>query len=188
MTDSAKLTKVTSEAYQGYQEGCQPPYQHGEVIDVENIEILESGSQFSESLPSLPNEVTKLTNSLTIKEAARVLGISQNSVRAKLKSGALSGCKVKGPTGEQWRVELTKVTSELTKPTKEVTKTIEPAQNVEVLRLLEIIEKQNHRLEAASGQIGYLQAQLENSRDTIKLLEDKSRKPWWRRLWDSFKA
>lgn len=49
MTDSAKLTKVTSEAYQGYQEGCQPPYQHGAVIDVENIEIFESGSQFSES-------------------------------------------------------------------------------------------------------------------------------------------
>ncbi|MBA4078270.1 MAG: hypothetical protein C0508_24800 [Cyanobacteria bacterium PR.023] len=188
MTDSAKLTKVTSEAYQGYQEGYQSPYQHGEVIDVENIEIFESGSQFSESLPSLPNEATKLTNSLTIKEAARVLGISQNSVRAKLKSGALSGCKVKGPTGEQWRVELTKVTSDLTKPTKEVTKTIEPAQNVEVLRLLEIIEKQNHRLEAASGQIGYLQAQLENSQDTIRLLEDRSRKPWWRRLWDSFKA
>ncbi len=180
MTDSAKLTKVTSEAYQGYQEGCQPPYQHGAVIDVENIEIFESGSQFSESLPSLPNEVTKLTNSLTIKEAARVLGISQNSVRAKLKSGALSGCKVKGPTGEQWRVELTK-------PTKEVTKTIEPAQNMEVLRLLEIIEKQNHRLEAASGQIGYLQAQLENSQDTIRLLEDRSRKSWCRRLWDSVK-
>lgn len=188
MTDSAKLTKVTREACQGYQEGGQPPYQHGEVIDVENIEIFESGSQFSESLPSLPNEVAKLTNSLTIKEAARVLGISQNSVRAKLKSGTLSGCKVKGPTGEQWRVELTKVTSELTKPTKEVTKTIEPPQNVEVLRLLEIIEKQNHRLEAASGQIGYLQAQLENSQDAIKLLEDRSRKSWWSRLWDSLKA
>ena len=178
MTDSAKPTKVTNEAYPGY----QTPYQHGDVIDVENIEIFESGSQVSGSLPSLPNEATKLTNSLTIKEAARVLGISQNSVRAKLKSGTLSGCKVKGPTGEQWMVELTKVTSKLTKPTKEVTKAIEPAQNLEVLRLLEIIEKQNARLEAASGQIGYLQAQLENSRETVKLLEDRSRMPWWRRL------
>lgn len=40
MTDSAKPTKVTNEAYQGY----QTPYQHGDVIDVENIEIFESGS------------------------------------------------------------------------------------------------------------------------------------------------
>ena len=59
MTDSAKLTKVTSEAYQGYQEGYQPPYQHGEVIEVEDIEIFESGSQFSESLPSLPKRLPK---------------------------------------------------------------------------------------------------------------------------------
>lgn len=188
MSDSAKLTKVTSEAYQAYQEGCQPPYQHADVVEVEGIEFFESDSQFSGRLPSLPNEVTKLTRGLPIKEAARVLGISANSVRAKLKSGELSGCKVKGPTGEQWRVNLTKVTSEPTKLTNEATKTIEPASSAEVLRLLEIIEKQASRLEAASGQIGYLHSQLENSRDQIKLLEDRSKRPWWGRLLDHLKG
>lgn len=182
MSDSSKLTKVTSQAYQAYQEGYQPHCQHADVVEVEGIELFESQSQFSESLP---NEATKPTRGLPIKDAARVLGISANSVRAKLKSGELSGCKVKGPTGEQWRVELTKVTSEPTKLTNEVTKTIELAPSAEVLRLLDIIEKQNNRLEAASGQIGYLQAQLENSRETVKLLEDRSKSPWWRRMWES---
>jgi hypothetical protein len=181
MSDSAKFTKITSEAYQAYQEGYQPPYQHADVVEVEGIELFEPQSQFSESLPSLPNEVTKPTRGLPIKEAARVLGISANSVRAKLKSGELSGCKVKGPTGEQWRVELAKVTSE-------PTKTIELAPSAEILRLLDIIEKQNSRLEAASGQLGYLQAQLENSRETVKLLEDRTKCPWWRRLWESLKG
>lgn len=182
MSDSAKLTKVTSEAYQ---EGYQPPYQHAEVVEVEDIEIFESVSQLAESLPSLPDEATKPTRGLPIKEAARILGISTNSVRAKLKSGELSGCKVKGPTGEQWRVELTKVTSETTKLTNEPTKTRELAPSGEVSRLLDIIERQASKLEAASGQIGYLQSQLENSRDQIKLLEDRRKSPWWRRFWNS---
>lgn len=188
MSDSAKVTEITSEPYQAYQEGYQPPYQHADVVEVEGIELFEPQSQFSESLPSLPNEATKPTRGLPIKEAARVLGISANSVRAKLKSGELSGCKVKGPTGEQWRVELTKVTGEPTKLTNEAAKTIELAPSAEVLRLLDIIEKQNSRLEAASGQLGYLQAQLENSREAVKLLEDRSKRPWWRRLWESLKG
>ncbi len=183
MSDLAKLTKATNEAY-------QPPYQHVDVVEVDGIELFESDSVFSESLPSLPNEPTKTTKDLPIKDAARVLGISHNSVRAKLKSGELSGYKVKGPTGERWLVKVTKATSELTKANNEaVEQTLAP----EVSRLLDIIEKQearldkqSMRLEAASGQIGYLQSQLENSKETIALLEDRSKVSWWRRLLNSF--
>jgi len=184
MSDLAKLTKVTSEDYQGY----QPPYQHIDVVEVEDIELFVAQSQLSESLPSLPNKATQLTRGLPIKEAARILGISANSVRAKLKSGELSGCKVKGSTGEQWLVELTKVTSEPTKLTNQATQTIEPVATGEISRLLDIIERQASKLEAASGQIGYLQSQLENSRDQVKLLEDRSKSPWWLRFWKALKG
>jgi len=42
------------------------------------------------------------------------------------------------------------------------------------------------KLEAATFRVGYLQAQLEASHQTIKLLEDKQKIVWWRRLKNLF--
>jgi hypothetical protein len=42
------------------------------------------------------------------------------------------------------------------------------------------------KLEAATFRVGYLQAQLEASQQTIKLLEDKQKIAWWLRLKNLF--
>jgi hypothetical protein len=59
-----------------------------------------------------------------------------------------------------------------------------------VEKLLAAMERKEHELQAASGQIGWLRAKLEEREtellqkdQTIKLLEDKQKLPWWRRTW-----
>jgi len=149
-------------------------------IDVEGIEIFGSESGLEEG----SQQLAKSLPGLSIKEAAKVLGISPNTIRARIKSGELMAGKVKGATGEQWRVFVDA-------PDKPLVP--ESVGSAEVSRLLDIIEKQSEllaaqsgRLETAAGQIGYLQAQLEAGKETIKLLEDRQRVIWWRRAWAWF--
>src|SRR5262249_31132770 len=45
------------------------------------------------------------------------------------------------------------------------------------------ISQLQEKLEAATFRVGYLQAQLEASQETVKLLTDSQHKPgWWRRF------
>lgn len=149
-------------------------------IDVEGIEIFGSESGLEEGSQPL----AKTLPGLSIKEAARFLGVSPNTIRARIKSGEVMAGKVKGPTGEQWRVFVDA-------PDKALVQ--ESVGSAEVSRLLDIIEKQSGllaaqsgKLETAAGQIGYLQAQLEAGKETIKLLEDRQSVGWWRRAWNWF--
>lgn len=49
------------------------------------------------------------------------------------------------------------------------------------------VRELQEKLEAATYRVGYLQAQLETSKETIKLLSDSQHKPgWWQRAWSWF--
>ena len=54
--------------------------------------------------------------------------------------------------------------------------------------LIALLDRKTERLEAAMLEIGSLQAQLQATREQMKLLEDRSKRPWWRRLWESLKG
>lgn len=158
-------------------------YQHASVIDVEGIEIFSQGSSFG-NLPATSKQVAgNLPAGLSIKDAARVLGVSVNTVRARIKSGELAAEKVKGPTNEQWRVFIGNLPASSHQVDSNLPTHSQTSINPEIERLLDIIEKQSAKLEAASGQIGYLQAQLQASQEHVKLLEDSQRIPFWRRAW-----
>src|SRR5262249_1330870 len=125
-------------------------YQHAEALDVEGIEIFEPPSGFSK-LPASSQQVCgNFPPGLSIKDAARFLGVSVNTVRARIKSGELAAEKVKGPTNEQWRVFTGNLPASSHQATGKLLASSENDRNAEVQRLLDIIEGQSAKLEAAS--------------------------------------
>ncbi len=190
MSNTLKITKEPYQAHQAYQESDQPPYQHAVMADVEGIELFEATRLVNNSPIPYQEPTNTLPAGLSIKDAARVLGISSNTVRARIKSGEISACKVKGPTGEQWRVFIGNPSGDYQQLTNTLPIASQNNINIEISRLLDMIEKQSVKLEAASGQIGYLKSQLEErereletSQEQIKLLTDSQhKKGWWARL------
>lgn len=173
-----------AEDHQTYQQA----YQHTDTVDVDGIEIFSPPSQFGNLLASSQQGSGNLPASLSIKEAAKVLGVSVNTVRARIKSGELAAGKAKGRTNEQWRVFLGNLPASSQQLTSNLPASSETLTNPEVTRLLDMIEAQAAKLEAASMQIGYYKAQWEASQDTIKLLTDSQHKAgWWRNFCSWFK-
>lgn len=158
--------------------------QHESAVDIEDIEIFEPANGIASAPVDYKHDTSTLPEGLTIKQASKVLKVSANTVRARIKAGELAACKVKGRRCEEWRVFPGIAPASIQQDTSTLPETL--PNNIEMSRLLDIIEAQSTKLEAASGQIGYLQAQLQTSREQMKLLEDRSRVPWWRRFWSWF--
>lgn len=169
---------------QDHQEPTNAAYQQAEALDVEGIEIFEDVTG-NDTFPKDNQEATsKLSAGLPIKDAARFLKVSPNTIRSRIKSGELAACKVKGPTGDEWRVFF----GSLPTPPKQTTNAL-PMDPPDQTRLLDLVEKQAAKLEVAAGQIGYLKSQLEerereveSHKEQIKLLTDSQHQhhSWWR--------
>lgn len=165
----------------------QTTYQHAEAVDVEGIEIFSSCSRFSTLPRSSQQRASNLLPGLSIKDAAKVLGVSVNTIRTRIKSGALLADKVKGPTNEQWRVFIGNLPASSQQHTSKLPEQLQMPVNKEIQRLLDIVEAQTAKLEAASMQIGYYKAQWEASQEHIKLLTDSQHKAgFWTRVWRRF--
>lgn len=153
---------------------------------------------------------TELIHPITVEQAASLLGISTNAVCKRLRKGVLKGTKKPGKFKDEWLVEgegLIKVVEldftpvqdcppEQTENSRSFQDQTAPCSSSfqdsspELLQLIDLVEKQAAKLEIASGQIGYLQAQLESqarlldAKDSqIKLLTDSQHKAnWWQRF------
>lgn len=160
-------------------------YQQQDPVDVEGIEIFETVSEIS-TLPTSYQETTKtVPEGLTIKQASKSLKVSPNTIRAQIKAGELAACKVKGKRGEEWRVFLGIAPGDIQQDTSKLpegSQTTGPPAD----KLLELVERQSKELQAASCRIGYLESQLQERTREVKLLEDRSRVPWWRSAWRWF--
>lgn len=152
-----------------------------------------------------------LVRPISVDEAAGILGISSNAVCKRLRKGTLVGRKIQGKFKDEWVVEgaglidilevdFGKIedspinTEDCPKTVQDQTKdgpSIVPENGASIVRLLDLVERQAAKLEAASGQIGYLQAQLESQtklieekEGEIKLLMDSQKKTSaWTRFW-----
>jgi hypothetical protein len=114
----------------------------------------------------------------TFEEAIRKLGITRRTAFRKLKKGELTGYKLEGPYGPEWRiypVELTGDSGEC-----HVTTPVIPEVNTQYL-----IEQLQAKLEGATYRIGYLESKLEERDSQIKLLTDSQHKTGW---WDRFSS
>lgn len=171
------------------------------VIDVDgledvfeaDIELIEQGSKHGAN--TVPTGYQQGA-SMSLKAACRHYKLSASTLRAKIKNGEIPAQKIQGANGPEWRVFPTEPSllgsgkHGAEEGSKHGANTV-PAgyQGIaapELNRLLDLIEKQAAKLETASGQIGYLQSQLEErdkdlaERDnSIKLLTDSQHKRGW---------
>lgn len=154
----------------------------------------------------------RLVHPITVEEAASILKISTNAVCKRLRKGSLLGQKIPGKFKDEWLVEgaglieiisidFSKVqdspetslheNSSVQDQTKDSPGSVQDSPGEGITRLLDLVEKQAAKLEAAAGQIGYLQAQvesqtkeLETKSAELKLLMDSQRKTSaWTRFW-----
>lgn len=115
---------------------------------------------------------------VSVKEAARILGISQQTVRRRIKRGDIPAQKVPRPQGFTYRVDLP---DEVIDQVKEATASRDATPDqvsgtiAEALALIGKLQEENRDL---AHQVGMWQERATNFQ---KLLE-APRLPWWRRL------
>lgn len=126
----------------------------------------------------------------TVEEASRNLSVSQRTVFRRLKKGTLSGFKVDGPFGEEWRIEPVDPGPEESRPgsdrvhdPKKEAKSTHSYIESEIEFLRDLVKNQSSQLEAASNVIVYMKNQLESKDEQIKLLTDSQHQSSaWRRF------
>jgi hypothetical protein len=103
-------------------------------------------------------------------------------LRAKIKRGEIPAEKIEGANGPEWRVFTS--SSVISNPIEYGAKQgaehgadtllgeYQSKGDESVNRLLEMVDKQAVKLEVASGQIGYLSAQIESYQTQVRLLPD----------------
>lgn len=116
----------------------------------------------------------------SLQDAADNLNLSTRSVLRWLKSGKLSGTKIHGSNGPEWRItpidnppSTVKTTaSNVTPDTGQLSNTPDITLVKELLEKLEVLTYRN----------GYLEAQLAAKDEHIKLLTDSTQQlGWWNR-------
>jgi excisionase family DNA binding protein len=134
---------------------------------------------------------------VSVTEAARLLGVTEKTVRQRLRTGELRGERTERPQGHVWRVVLDQTIYPVNGSAGAVDHRTDPvtaahhdqvngsagfravevlvAQLAEERRRSEEMERrladlQQERFELA-GRLGYFQSELEHARQTIKALE-----------------
>lgn len=117
-------------------------------------------------------------NDWTPEHAAKVLGKSVRTVRRMLQEGSLDGYKVQGKRRDEWRVKPMGMTAIKSVFVQDMTGTERDND-----RLWQLLKEKDAKIEALTMRTGYLQAQIESSQETIKLLTDSQHKRrWWQTL------
>lgn len=119
----------------------------------------------------------------TVEEAADYLGLSVKTIRRRLKERKLDGYKIDGLNGPEWRIKLHTLVNDhgrdtLAKPTATTVQGADLMTGNSTL-VKELIEK----LEVLTYRNGYLEAQLLEREDQLKLISDASKKSGWTRFW-----
>jgi hypothetical protein len=143
---------------------------------------------------------------LRLREAAATLGVSERTLRRRLRDGSAEGRRVSTPFGVAWEVWTDDADPTPSTPVGRRNGHADPAL-LEALRLIERLQADSRAAEQRyqqqllelSGRAGYFQAQLEQARETIRALEapkaagmaqeptpsseaafKPAARPWWR--------
>jgi len=149
-----------------------------EPPSIEDIELFDQtdGHDRLETVNMVDAVITE--TDWTPEQAAKALGKSVRTIRRLLRDGTLKGYKVPGTRREEWRVKPVTLSSNESVIVP-VTRTTENQDD----RLWQLLKEKDAKLEVLVMRTGYLEAQLENYRDQVKLLTDSQHKPgWWTRF------
>ena len=151
-------------------------------------------------------------HSLSIDEAAARLGVSPVTIRRRIKTGEIGAFKRPTAYGFEWRILLDG--EGIAVSTSAVQPLISPALKAdhdqpspEVMKLLDMLETERRsrdaleqRNEQLAGQVGFLQAKLQDAERQIALLSapkdeapqaqpepapaEPRKRPWWRQFFN----
>ncbi len=168
------------------------------------------------TMPASGDTDVSSDRSLSLAEAAERLGVSERTVLRRIRKGQLQAHKADTPYGPGWRVTLD-ISPDGAPPTVSTTPDNMPTtgdtapMSPEFMKMLEIVEEDRRLIDRLqrenqqmAGQLGFVQAKLQEAEKTIALLmapKDDSadvtpKKPpvepepltepvrvsWWRRL------
>lgn len=123
---------------------------------------------------------------VTVPEAARRLGVTEDTVKRRLRKGELQGERKARPQGYTWMVELPDEESE----TDTVTGTVSPpdddtvnhrVNNGETRRLEEMVSMLQHQLEVREREVQELHVLLQQAQAALSAPRDN--RSWWQKLW-----
>jgi len=115
---------------------------------------------------------------MPLKKACIYYQMASSTLREKIKSGEIPARKVPGPYGLAWLVYPRQSavqksgTHDAERETIISPVTVTSTQEESLTQLIELVGTQAEKLEAASGQIGYLSAQIETYQNQVRLLPD----------------
>ena len=112
---------------------------------------------------------------VTIQEAARHLGVSQDTIRRRIRKEELQARQTPTPQGFRWVVELEDLEEDRTGGAQ-----VEDGQDVRELvdALRSQLQSQGEELVARRREVQELHVLLQQ-----KALPEAGGRPWWRRLW-----
>jgi|GEM_PF-1460495 len=115
------------------------------------------------------------TDGIPVKEAAKILGLSMKTIKDRLRKGTLSGYKVQEKFGAKWMVQLG-TEYQVLPGAAEISSTYPTGSTESVAGLLSLVESKDRELQAAIFRNGYLEAQLAERNEHLKLLPDLEKK------------
>jgi excisionase family DNA binding protein len=129
---------------------------------------------------------------VSIDEAARLLGVSQDTIRRRIRNGELKAHQETRPQGYVWRVTLpdeepesegqnhvgdTYLSSELVEALRD---TIQRQDNT-IAQLRTQLEAKDRQLETRAREVQELHVLLQQAQ--VALPTPRDNRPWWQRLW-----
>jgi excisionase family DNA binding protein len=137
---------------------------------------------------------------ISVQDAAAHLGVSERTIRRRIKAGQLAATQVPTSQGYEWRIHLNS-TNEVDTPAVQVDSNAvqvdgtpdqakqEPTSTSEsaLVRALDLVEKLQHENLELAGRVGFYQAKLQDAQEQIRLLsapkeQERPKGPWWKRL------
>jgi len=154
-----------------------------------DAEAVEEPDAFGFAAPRTDSRCDDLDEWVTIAEAAKRLGLSADRVRRRLKAGDFEARQVTTRYGPTWEIRLGDLTQQdshaagmaptvrprVAGPSKVGPTLAEDEAAAEetpaAVELVRLVRHQQDQLTQLAGQVGFLQAQLQQAQETLKLLQ-----------------
>lgn len=149
---------------------------------------------------------------VSVRDAAKSLGVSERTVRRRIQDGVLSAWKQETEHGYEWRVPVSSLDADIpsTRPRQAVPlpgsadqgggrppaqpgATVDAPAAPELLKALEMVDRLSRDNQQMAGQLGFLQSEIQQRDRQIALLmapkdepeppaQPERRRSWWKRL------